>query len=372
MDVRNLGDAFRLVMDQTGWSGARLARELGTSQPWVSMVLNGRRDPGVSRSAELLARAGWQFQIVPSEDDDPVKRRAFLLAAAGATASAAFTAETANPYADPAYIDALTARLAFNEDQMGGTPLTREAVRHAAHAISAVQKADAGLQAATSRLCRQAALILYDARNIDRAEQTAASALAFGRSAGDVTAQARAYETLSLITAYLPGGKGIDYARRGLALPDTLAGDRAVLAARLGRAAVLAGNLYEARGGLEHALELAEQADASAEITGNIGIGFTDLGMPGRAGQYLAAAVSLSAASPFLRSLYMSRQAKAAIRARQPDAAAHEMMTLATVAPLVQSPRLGFHLRHIYDGTRDWDSIRDVKDAREALREVMA
>jgi hypothetical protein len=151
-----------------------------------------------------------------------------------------------------------------------------------------------------------------------------------------LTAQARAYDTLSLITAYFKAGKGAEYARRGLALPDIPASDRAVLAARLGRAAVLAGESHEARGSLEHALELAEQAGgSSAEITGNIGIGFTDLGMPGRGGQYLDTAVRLSAASPFLRSLYMSRQAKAAIRARQPAQAAQEMMTLAAVAPLV-------------------------------------
>jgi hypothetical protein len=149
------------------------------------MVLNDRRDPGVSRSAELLARAGFQFALVPSEDD-PVKRRAFLLAAAGATAGVAFTAETANPYSDAAYIDALTARLVYNEEQMGGTPLAREAVRHSARAISAAQAAGASLKAATSRLCRQAALILHDARSMDRAEKTAAAALAFGRSAGDL------------------------------------------------------------------------------------------------------------------------------------------------------------------------------------------
>lgn len=336
------------------------------------MVLNGHRDPSVGRAAELVAKAGWQLQLVPS-GDDPVRRRAFLLTAAGAGAGLAFDPpKTANPYSDPGYVDGLTARLVYNEDQMGGTPLAREAAGHAARVVSAARGAGRALQSAASRLCRQAALILHDARSMDRAEETAATALAFGRSAGDWTAQARACDTLSLIAAYLPGGRAVEYARRGLALPDVSASDQAVLAARLGRAAALGGEQYEARGSLEHALELAAQTGPSAEISGNIGIGFTDLRMPGRAGQYLAKAVSLSASSPFLRSLYLSRLTKAAMRGQQPDLAAQEMTELASVVPLVQSPRLVYHVRHIIDGTDKWASIPGIRDAREALKEVTA
>jgi transcriptional regulator with XRE-family HTH domain len=376
MDTRTLGDAFRVVMQETGWSGARLARELGVSQPWVSMVLSGQRDPGVGRAADLLARAGWTFQLIPSEDD-PVKRRAFLLAAAGATASAAFTARTANPYRDPAYIDALTARLIYNENQMGGAPLAREAIRHAARAIPAARDDGQELQAATSRLCRQVALILHDARHSDQAEGIAGKALMLGRMAADTTAQAQAYDTLSMIAAapspnYVIDGRAIEYARLGLALPDTSVTDRAILAARHGRANALAGESYAARGSLEEALELAAQDSPSAETTGNIGIGFTDLGMAVKAGPYLDTAVRLSAGSPFVSSLYVSRQAKAAIRARQPEIAAGEMMTLAALAPLVQSPRVGFHIRHIIDGTEKWAAVPEVHSAREALREVAA
>jgi transcriptional regulator with XRE-family HTH domain len=310
MDVGNLGDAFRVVMEHTGWSGKRLARELGTSQPWVSMVLSGQRDPGLRRSSELLAQAGWEFQLIPS-GDDPVKRREFLLAAAGVTGAAFIPGRSANPYSDPEFIDLLTARLTHNEDQMGGAPLAREALRHATRVVPVAQTGKASLQSAASRLCRQVALILHDARSMDKAEKTATTALAFGRSAGDLTAQAKAYDTLSLITANFQADKGMEYARLGLALPDTPAGDQAILAARLGRAAALSGESYAARGSLEHALELAGNSEPSAEITGNVGIGFTDLGIPGRAGEYLDTAVSLSASSPFMRSLYVSRQAVA-------------------------------------------------------------
>jgi tetratricopeptide (TPR) repeat protein len=363
VDVRNLGDAFRVVMDHNGWSGARLARELGVPQPWVSMVLGGRRDPGMRRAAELLAQTGWELYLVPSEDD--VKRRAFLLA----VASVAFVpAATASPYSDPAYVGMLTTRLTASEEQMGGAPLAREAVRHVARAVPAARAGGTSLQAAASALCRQAALVLHDVRRLDQAEETAATALALGCSAGDPAAQAGACDTLSLITAHLPDGRGAAYARRGLALAE--GDDRAMLAARLGRSLALQGDAGQARASLEHALELAD--GQSAEITGNVGIGLADLGLPGRAEPCLATAVRLTASSPFLRSLYVARQAKTAIRARQLDQAVQEMTALATLAPLVESPRLTIHLRHIYDGTKKWAAISEVQDAREALREAMA
>lgn len=136
---------------------------------------------------------------------------------------------------------------------------------------------------------------------------------------------------------------------RGLARPGTSEAGRAALAARLGRSLALLGQEREARASLDHAIELAN--GQSADIANNVGIGLTDLGMPGRAGPYLATAVRLTASSPFLRSLYVARQAKTAIRARQPGQAAREMTALAGLAPLVESPRLTIHLRHIYDGT---------------------
>jgi hypothetical protein len=320
----------------------------------------------VRRSAELLARAGWELLLIPS-GDDPVKRRAFLLAAA----SAAFVPSPsgAGPYRDPAYVDVLTARLVHNEEQMGGAPLAREAARHIARAVPAARGDGAALQAAASRLCRQAALILHDVRSLDAAEQAAGQALALGRLAGDPAAQARACDTLSLITAHLPDGRGAGYARHGLAVHGTPASDRAVLSARLGRSlALLPGHDREARASLDRALELA--GGQSAEIAGNVGIGLTDLGLPVKAEDHLAAAVRLTAGSPFLSALWVARQAKTAIRARQPDQAAQEMMTLAGLAPLVESPRLAIHLRHIYDGTRGWSAIHEVRSARDALREV--
>jgi hypothetical protein len=90
----------------------------------------------------------------------------------------------------------------------------------------------------------------------------------------------------------------------------------------------------------------------------------------GTSQQHLATAAALTAGAPFLHALYLARQAKTAMRARQPEVAAERMTALATVAPLVKSPRLRIHERHIYDGTRQWAGVPGVRDAREALREV--
>jgi transcriptional regulator with XRE-family HTH domain len=365
MRIRDLADAFRIVMDRSGWSGARLARETGTSQPWISMVLGGKRDPGIRRSAELLARAGWELHLLPAEED-PVRRREFLLAAASVTF---VPAATASPYASAQWLDGIAGRLACNEAQLGGAPLAREAARHAARVVPAAQAAGQAVQAAASHLLRTCALVMHDVRQLHRAEEMALAALRFARSAGDLPAQVQALSVLSLITAHLPDGRGAVYARRGLRLPETGGSGRAVLSARLGRALALApGHRGEARGWLEHALE---QGDGGAEVAGNAGIGLTDAGLPGLGERHLAAAAALTASEPFLHALYVARQAKTAMRAREPELVACRMAELAGLAPLVQSPRLDIHLRHVYDGTGRWEAISEVRDARAALREVM-
>jgi tetratricopeptide (TPR) repeat protein len=359
-------------MKRHRWSGAQLARKVGASQPWVSMVLAGRRDPGFSRSAELLQRAGWELRLVPIQED-PVKRREFLLASASVTL---IPATGTSPYSDPAYVDALTARLMHNEAEMGGAPLAREAMKHVARVSPAVGGRNAALQAAAARLCRQAALILHDVRRLDQAEEIATTALALARKAGDLAAQARIYDTLSLISAHRPDGRGVAYARRGLAVGDIASPDEALLSARLGRAlALVSKHDREARATLERALDLSgECGPASAtEIFGNAGIGFADLGLAEPAGDYLSTAIDLAGPqSPFVQSLYLSRQAKAAIRGRDPQASAQSMTRLAMVAPLVNSPRLDIHLRHIMDGTQRWAGIPEVRTAREHLAEVRA
>ncbi|MDQ3274894.1 MAG: hypothetical protein M3Q39_07640 [Actinomycetota bacterium] len=229
------------------------------------------------------------------------------------------------------------------------------------------------LQAAASRLCRLAALVLHDVRDLLRAEQLARTALRFGRAAGDPVAQVQALETLSLTTAHSPDGRGAEYARRGLAVPGADDVDRAVLAARLGRSLALSPDGgRDAQHSLEQALGLSGgHGPLEVEIVGNAGIGYSTLGLPAQAERHLATAVELTASSPFLRSLYLARQVKTAIRARNPEVAAERMLALAAITPLVDSPRLRIHQRHIIHGTQTWAGVPSIRDAREALREEL-
>lgn len=354
-------------MAHRGLTGAGVAREIDTTQPWVSMVLNGKRDPGMTRSADVLDRLGWELQLVPSGEGDPVRRRDFLLAAASATF---VPSPSASPYTDAAYVTRLTDRLVNHEGQLGGAPLAREALRHARRLSRVLRSTrDRELQAAASRLCRQAALIMHDVRDYDRAEHLAGMALTLARRAGESAVQAHAYDTLSLIAAYDPDGRGAEYARRGLKVADTST-DRAMLAVRHGRALALSSDQVGARRSFEDALKLVPGGPLAAEIYGNAGIGLTDLGMPRAAESYLATAVDLTASTPFIQSLYLARQTKTAVRAQDPDAAAPMMTALVAVAPMVDSPRLFIHLRHLIDATSRWAGIPDVRDARDALQEV--
>lgn len=241
-------------MGRRGWSGSRLARETGVSQPWVSMVLGERRDPGMRRAAALLAKAGWELHVVPSKED-PVKRQEFLLAAASL---AVLPSTTASPYTSPEQLDWLTIRLVHHESQMGGGAVAREALRHVRRTVIAVPGKSAAWNGAASRLAREAAMILHDVRDLRQAEKLAGMALALARKAGDPAGQAQAFDTLSLIAAHLPDGRGAEYARRGLAVAGAEPAHRAVLAARLGRSlAIIRGDRLAAQRSLEEALELA-------------------------------------------------------------------------------------------------------------------
>ncbi|MPZ67316.1 MAG: hypothetical protein GEU83_18040 [Pseudonocardiaceae bacterium] len=105
-------------------------------------------------------------------------------------------------------------------------------------------------------------------------------------------------------------------------------------------------------------------------MVGNVGIGMHELGIHERAEAHLTTAAALTIGAPFLHSLYLARQTKTAMRARQPEMAAEQMTALASVVPLVDSPRLRIHERHIFDGTQRWAGVPDVRDARQALQEV--
>lgn len=371
MGVRSLGEAFGEVMRRHGLTGAALARRLGVSQPWVSMVLAGKRDPGMARSADLLATLGWDLELVPSEED-PVKRRQFLASAA----SVALVPSTggASPYRDADFVRLLADRLAHTEEQIGGAPLVGEALRHVQHIAPAVSGTDTRLQAAASLLARQAALILHDTRDLDRAERVADLARRLGARAGDHQAQARAYATLSLIRTYGVRGRAAEYVRRGLALPELDDATRAALLVRLARSlAVLPGQERAVRRALDDAQDVVEKLSPvdGAEVMANSGIALADCGLHAQGAVDLRAAItSVESQSPLLVGLYQARLTKSAIQAGDVAAMVAGMGALALVAPLLTSRRIQLHVGHILTDTRRWVSVREITDAREQLWEV--
>lgn len=374
MGVSQLGDAFTEIMRRNGWSGAALARRLGVSQPWVSMVLAGKRDPGLARSARLLRTVGWQLELVPSEEDDPVKRRQFLASAASVALIPSPT--SSSPYRDAAYVRLLADRLAHTEEQIGGAPLVGEALRHVQRIAPAALGNDTALQTAASGLARRAALVLHDTRHLDRAERVASLALTLADRAQDAYAQAHAYETLSLIRTYGgPRSRAAEYVRRGLALHDLDDATRAALLVRLARSlAVLPGQERPVRRALDEAHALTDRLGPvdGADVMANSGIALSDLGQHAKgAANLLAAVTSVEAQSPLLVGLYRARLTKSAIQVGDVAGTVSGMDALALVAPLLTSRRMDIHVRHIFTDTRRWATVREVRHARERLREVI-
>ncbi|QXJ21965.1 helix-turn-helix transcriptional regulator [Actinomadura graeca] len=373
MGVSSLGDAFSVVMKRHGWSGAALARKLDVSQPWVSMVLAGKRDPGMAKAARLLRTVGWELELVPSEEDDPVRRRRFLASAASVALTPPATGR--HPYRDASYVRLLADRLAYTEEQIGGAPLVREALRHVRLVAPAMLGTDTGLQSAASGLARHAALILHDTRDLDNAERVANLSLALAGKGRDTCAQANAYSTLSLIRTYgKPRFRAAEYVRRGLALHDLDDATRAALLVRLARSlAVLPGQERPVRRALEEAQALASRlnpADA-AEVMANSGIALADCGLHALGAVDLRKAVAgVESQSPLLAGLYRARLTKSAIRAGDVGAMTEGVASVALVAPLLTSRRMDIHVRHILTGTRPWAAVPEVRKAREQLREV--
>lgn len=303
-----------------------------------------------------------------------MKRRRFL-ASAASVAFIPTPPSGVKPYADPDYVHSLADRLAHTEEQIGGMPLVREAVRHVQHVAPAIERHEKRLQAAASRLTRNVALVLHDTRHLDQAEKVAALSLALARKAEDVQGQAEAYDTLALIRTYCaPATRAVEYARRGLALDGLDDATRAMLLVRFGRSlAVLPEQERQVRRALEDAQELADRLAPieSAEIMANSGIALSDCGLHSLGVVDLQSAASaVEARSPLLLALYRARLAKSAIRAQDVGGTVHAMNGLSQVVPLVTSRRLEIHIRHILGDARVWRAVPEIKDARGQLAEV--
>jgi transcriptional regulator with XRE-family HTH domain len=371
VDGYDLPTALQAIMNRRGWSQTDLAHELGLSQSWVSQVKRGVLDPGIAKTSRLLDALGWEVRISPKAEDEPVNRREFVAAAA----SVVFVPSgTVGPYQDPAYVRGLAARLGQMWDEQGGISLVASSLRHARLIETAINGRDRNLQSAASELSRQAALVLWDARKFEKAERIGGLSLALSRESKDTVSEARAYSTLSLISTYRGHPeRGAMHAQRGLWLPDLDDSCQAELYMRLGKAlAALRGKERHARGVLDKARGFDTLPNSAATvIAGGVGEALTDLNVFGEASVALDKYARLAEPwSPLENTFALVNKIQLAIRADEPDTAAHHMRTLARILPLVTSGIVGT-VDNILAVTARWTKVPEMQAARNQLRAVV-
>ncbi|MEV5708556.1 helix-turn-helix transcriptional regulator [Actinoallomurus sp. NPDC052274] len=375
MEARSLAEALKLIMKGRGWSQLRLARELGVSQVWVSQVSREQRDTGIMKASRLLARVGWELCITPiGEEEDPVKRRSFIAAAASVTF---MPSAKVGPYQDPQYLRALATQLRTTRYEIGGVPLAATALRHLGKIGQSINASDPDLQVASAGLARAASVVLYDARMFEKSESAGNLALVLAKRADHLEDTAHAFELLSQVSSYRGDyRRAAMYAQRGLGLPALTDECKARLSVRLGV------SLAKTKvGGTERRsrtlLDVAHGYDGSssgttAMILGSSGIVLSSLGHHEEGERYLDEAVHRFQGIPLLHGLWLGESAHAAIRAADPNRAAHHMQIVARLAPLITSSRFDQKVDEILAVSARWASVPEMRDAREQLRTIQS
>ena len=78
LEVATLGQTIRRLRNEKAWTQAQLAAAAGVSQPYVTAVENGHRQPRQPKLQALLAALDHSLAAVPV---DPEQARAALVAA---------------------------------------------------------------------------------------------------------------------------------------------------------------------------------------------------------------------------------------------------------------------------------------------------
>ncbi|MEV4837038.1 helix-turn-helix transcriptional regulator [Nonomuraea sp. NPDC049486] len=361
-------------MEQRGWTQTQLAKHLGVSQAWISKICRGVADTGVARAQELLSRVGWEVRLSPSVEE-PVERRDFLAAAA----SVVFvpSAVSSDPYLDPDYVRTLTDSLARGRYELGGLPLAPRALAHTRH-VAALKTASLSgrWQGTASDLMYQVSVTLYDAGKLAQSERAGSIALDLAHHAQDFPGQARAYDALSRVALYRGDpSRAVQYAQRGLRVPDLPVSRESSLHMRLGRALIsIKGHSREARDALATALDTRGLSPfAEAALGGDVAIGLSQLGEYDQADLLLhAAAEAMGQYSPLFQAQYLGRQTQTAIRAGRPSLTAEYMGTLTRALPFISSARVNSRAREILHRTKAWDHIPEIRLSRECLQGMLA
>ncbi|GAA5071356.1 transcriptional regulator with XRE-family HTH domain [Thermocatellispora tengchongensis] len=376
MDARSLPEALKLIMQQRGWTQTQLAKELNTSQTWVSQITLGHKDTGIAKAITLLARVDWEVVIRPKREG-PVKRREFNTKIAQSAAGVILipSAKT-DAFQDPEYVHALADRAASTRHELGGHPVLPSLLGQVRRTESAVHGTDQKLQAAASRLAREAMLALYDAQRYDEAERIGQFSLALARRAKDYPAQATAYTILSQINTHQGiGDRGAVYAERALQLPDLSNANKAYVRIRLGRAlSLVPGKERQARTMLDQARSLdGIPAFEAADVAGNVAIALDRLHLHHEAHSTFDETVSrMGQWSTLYRAQYLAHQTKAAVRARELSLAADLMHTFAAILPFLASARTHSLAQEILSTSAAWANVREVRDARQQLQAAVS
>lgn len=377
METRMLAEFFEAIMKERGWNQTELARALGLTQPWVSRVICGTRDPSFAKVVVHLRRVGYEVRILPeaAEGEGPVKRREFIASAA----SVAFVpTPKGNPYRDAEYVHFLAERTNRVLYEIGGIDTARSATLHYTQLKSAVSGSkDRRLLSAASALARNVALVKYDAQDMPGAEEACKLAAAFGREAGDGEASAHALRDLSMLCSFQgKAGPAAFFAQEALKTPDLSTRDAAFALMQLGRGLGLAqGREREAKAALAKAQEIGGSLPVPAlgDLLGGVGVAYKEQRRWDDAQTTLGEAVRLlGPSSPLLQANYLARQVQAALGAAEPDRAAELMVRLAAVAPTVSSARLRRYVLEILRQSARWTSVPEVREVRPLLQAAVA
>jgi tetratricopeptide (TPR) repeat protein len=307
--------------------------------------------------------------------EEPVERREFLAAAASVMFMQ--SAASSNPYLDPDYVRALADSLARGRYELGGVPLAARALGHVKQ-IDHIQTNTVGieLQGAASDLMYQASIALYDAGRLPQAEHAGMIALDLAHHAQNFPAQARAYDALSRVSLYRNDPmRAVQYAQRGLRVPDLPPSRLSSLHMRLGRGlAGIKGSQKDARDALDRALDTRGlSAFAQAALGGDVAIGLSQLGQYGQAERLLGdAADAMGQWSLLFQAQYLGRLAQTAIRANKPTLAVSHIQSLTRALPFISSARVNSRAKEIIQGSAKWDRIPEVHGARERLHAMLS
>ena len=390
MEARTLPEALSLIMEQRGCSQARLGRDMGKSQTWVSAVINGDRGHDFKKVINGLARVGWEVVIRPKrEEPDAVKRREFhqrvitigAASAVEAARSAIFIpSPTAGPFKDPFFIRNLAGRLADSQRESGGVAVLATASRHFGQIRSLLANNDPQLQQASAYLARQIGWTLWDAGRFDAAENAGRMSLELARCANDFEGQAWAFSLLCKNDVERRRNSGaLKYAQAGLQLREVAPGVRTQLTMRLGRSlSLVRGQERNAREHIDRALgfEGADSFDV-AEIWSDAGNSLLDLGRYADAYDSFGQAVEHWGQWSAIQANCLGGQVKAALRAHEAvprghwlPMAADRMVALAHTVPLVSSARVDRKVTDILAATAQWNTVPEMRQARDLLQDV--